>query len=450
MSAGRRETRVFYALIALYALVLFALIDRQTLWLDEILQLVGTTDTFDRMIAYIPSNPGASPLGYFVQAVSVRVLGDSPFGARFPSVIFSILSCICLFQICRRLKLAWPWLPVAIFMILPLQLRYALEGRIYAQGLFANTLATFLLLRVLDRPSLTGYALYGLSVLLSLYTQPFALFVPLGHMLWVVCCSDREQRGRLTAGIALAIGCAGVLFLPWFLYSKGIWIASLGPTLALDQGFHLDWRTPLMIFREITSAGYWGSALVLIAAVIGWRSPVLSRGHKLLVLATILLPVIGPVAADAVFGYFLAIRQMIFAITGIAVLAGVGVVYALGQRRWVGILLGGALGVVCLRYDVMWLTKPREDWKAATELVTSRAGDGCIRVIPESAILAYGYYRPELKTRICDGDQKRVLLAISPYAVPREVDQVINELKVQGLVGADGGEAGGTRALVFE
>lgn len=88
----------------------------------------------------------------------------------------------------RRVRSSVYILVVGVFMALPLQFRYALEGRPYSQALFFSLLATLLLFPLLERVTPARTAAYAFAVLAGLYSQPLSLFVPLSHLLWTVCC----------------------------------------------------------------------------------------------------------------------------------------------------------------------------------------------------------------------------------------------------------------------
>src|SRR5580692_12976290 len=56
------------------------------LWLDEITQLNETRNTTPtQLIAHLPGQPGAAPLGYLIQQTMFRATGYSVRWARFPS-----------------------------------------------------------------------------------------------------------------------------------------------------------------------------------------------------------------------------------------------------------------------------------------------------------------------------------------------------------------------------
>jgi 4-amino-4-deoxy-L-arabinose transferase-like glycosyltransferase len=85
-------------------------------------------------------NAGASPLPYLFQHVFSSWFGYSSFAARFPAALCSILSGAVFAAICPRFLDRGCWIALVLFLVLPLQLRYGLEGRVYSQGLLFSLL----------------------------------------------------------------------------------------------------------------------------------------------------------------------------------------------------------------------------------------------------------------------------------------------------------------------
>jgi uncharacterized membrane protein len=116
------------------------------LWLDEVLQLIGTRPerTLSEVIAYVPENPGSAPLGYLVQHAVLNLFGVSRWATRLPAALFAIASCIGTIVLARRVGARYPWLAGIIICSLPLTLRYATEGRPYSQAVFPSLPCTLI------------------------------------------------------------------------------------------------------------------------------------------------------------------------------------------------------------------------------------------------------------------------------------------------------------------
>ena len=152
-----------------------------------------------------------------------------------------------------------------------------------------------------------------------------------------------------------------------------------------------------MLLRELTGAGYVGSACLLVAAILGWRSPDLSRDTKVLLSLIVGLCFVGGLAADAAFGYFIAIRQFLWALPALALLAGAGLASTSGLARvafW-AVLLGAAAAASYRHFS-----SPRENWEAAAGVIATSLGPGgCLDVVSPDQAVFYEFFRPELNSR---------------------------------------------------
>jgi mannosyltransferase len=411
-----------FLFLAVYACALAALLPVLSLWLDEIYDLmVARMDHLADVLAYVPHVSGNVPLNYVVQFGSVHLLGFSAFTGRLPSAISSVMACAGIFVLARKLGFRWPVLAAAIFALFPLQLRYALEARPYELALCLSIWATVAFLRVVEQPgSVARAALYALSIAAGLFTFPYAVFVPLAHLAWASWVSYRTTRWQPLLAAALALGIAGLIFAPWYLHSAASWrtavaIGQLKGTITL--------RALPMILRELVAAGYIGSLLVLAGFAYGLTR----RQDWPLWLLYLMVPIVCAVAADAWFGYFLAIRQMIFVLAPLALLFTAGV-EALPRRP--AAILTGALLIALIAGNISFFRRPREDWRTAAVVLES---EPCIVYSPPDSRLLYAFFVPDLANRECaSGPAPRVALAISPYAPKNSITERQRQLTESG------------------
>jgi 4-amino-4-deoxy-L-arabinose transferase-like glycosyltransferase len=411
-----------FLFLAVYACALAALLPVLSLWLDEIYDLiVARMERLADVMAYVPHVSGNVPLNYVIQFASVHLLGFSAFTGRLPSAMSSVMACAGVFVLAKKMGLRRPLVAAAIFVLFPLQLRYALEARPYELALCLSIWATIAFLRVLERPeSVSLAAVYGLSIAAGLFTFPYMLFVPLAHLAWAGLVSYRTRHWQPMLATALSLGIAGLIFAPWYLHSAALWrtavaIGQLKGTIGL--------RAVPMILRELVAAGYIGSLLVLAGFVYGLTK----RRDWPLWLLYLMVPIVCAVAADAWFGYFLAIRQMIFVLAPLALLFTAGV-EALPCRP--AAILTGALLVALVVGNISFFRRPREDWRTAAVILTS---EPCVVYAPPDSRNLYAFFVPDLQNRECaSGQQPRVALAISPYEPKDSVTERQRQLTNSG------------------
>ena len=391
-----------FLFLAVYACVLAGLLPVLSLWLDEIMDLMVVRSAGMReLLAGVAVNSGNAPLNYIIQFWAVHALGYSAFVGRLPEAIFSLASCGGIYVLARRLRLRWPLLAVVVFALFPLQFRYALEARPYSLALALSIWSTVAFFRLLDRPhSLPRAALYMLSVAAGIYVLPFTLFVAITHFAWL--------RREMLLPVGLAIAIAGLAFVPWYLHAVVNWRAD--PVVARAHET-VTWRVIPMILHELTGAGYIGAALVIAGVLAAFALGFANRWFWLLYL---LVPVVAALAADAVFGYFPAIRQIIFVLAPLALLFAVGVEALFARWPKAALALAAALLIAGVIGNIDFFRRPREDWRAAAVILAS---EPCVMYSPADSGPYYSFFIPELAQRDCAGTAPRVALAISPYAL---------------------------------
>lgn len=290
-----------------YAVSLLVAGSRLSLWLDEVIQLLSTRDQgFHTMIVAIASDPGQVPFGYLVQSEFLHWAGFSALAARLPSIACALISCRILSRISN--------FAAVIFALLPLHFRYACEARPYEMALCASVVALWIFIKLDQRWSAGWQVAYTLLLIAGLYCQPYSIFPAVGCLLWCVLDSHRTRRTVWMSASSLAV--AGLCFLPWYQFSHPLWLK----TMAVPRP-NFSAHSFAVIFRELVGGGYVQSILVAAACLL-WLSNAQNRCFgRLFWLCFLASSLAAPILFDFHFGYFLANRQWIFALPGIAVLA---------------------------------------------------------------------------------------------------------------------------------
>ena len=413
--------------LAIAALVLGTLVSLplRPLWLDEIYQLEGTwQQPFGQMIHSSMLAPGGMPAAYTAQKVWLDAVGFSAAKARVPAVIFGLGAAFVIFWTARLLGLNAP-LALLLSLITPLLFRYSTEARPYSQGLFFSALSTALFLRWRDVPTAAGLGAYFLSCLAGIYSQPFSLFIPAAHAVYVFV-ADRRRLLPIFSVVVLT----GLLYAPWVIASHRVFAGQIWP-----KGMSFGWSqiSPLMMLREISGGGYVCSVTLLAFAIAGLRR----KGLQPMVFC-VGIPVVLAVAADVVFKYFFAIRQLIFVLPPLLLLATAGIEELWERRKTATAVLAGLFITGAVVKDIRWQMDHKEDWARAAATIGSRLDrtSGCVAFQPPQSALNYYFFEPSLRRRTCDphGNQRPTLVATSPYAqanqriVTSGVDNVGNTL----------------------
>ncbi len=430
--------RALWITTAVYAVLVISLLSYKPLWLDEMLTLVEVRlPTTAEMIRELPAVPGSSPLTFLEQRYLLNAIGFSKAKARLPAAVFGIASVFAAGLLALRLGMRRPWIAAALLAIFPLTLRYSVEARPYSQGLFLSLVSTLVFLQLKDRPTLGRAALYALALALAAYSQAFAASVMGAHILWAVW--QRQWRASAYAGGAAAIAVG--LFLPWVIWSKASW---MGGIVREQSHFSFTPKLALVISRELIGGGHVGTVVVLtLAGVCLARRRLESRSAWLLVLLVV-ITFAGGLVTDAAFSYFFAIRQFLWILPALAILAGAEITR--------GGKIAAALAVVliffCVRSSVLFLKDQHENWETASHAIAAEVKDGaCLVTPPDGTVRLYRFFEPALPTesRTCS----KMVVANSSYTLESDRRALFAQLDAQGYVTRSTREVGGVSIVVL-
>ncbi len=292
---------------------------------------------------------------------------------------------------------------------MPLLFRYATEARPYSQGLFFSVLCTLLLVRWLRDPRVVWLVAYGAACLAGVYSQPFALFVSCAHAAYLFF-----HRRSWFIPIAAIVLLTGLLYSPWVWLSQQALKHESWPH---EMFFSVRQVSPLLVVREISGGGYLCSLPLLVLALWGWRK----QQERLSLLAyCVVIPAVLGVGADAAGHYFFAIRQLIFVVPPLLLLATAGLRHTWVRSRG---LAAGAAAVFLLGSvikDVRWQADHKEDWAGAARRIASLSQNrpGCIDFEPAGDVKHYYFFAGQLKAKSCPERPGTpvMLRVVSPYA----------------------------------
>jgi mannosyltransferase len=312
-----RAARLCWCWPALVTLVLgFYQVGNPELWRDELASWSFASRSVPDLIA-AARHTGATQLAYYlVLHFWISAFGDSADAMRAPSVLAMAGAAACVALVGRRLAGNRAGLLAGlVFALVPSVSRFAQEVRFYAFAVLAVTLATLLLLRALDRPSLPRWLSYAASLALVGYIDLVALSVVAGHIAGAVLRGRDDRDNRLLWFLAAVAGgiaaCVPVVVLGANQAKSQIgWIAR--PDHDLSEfaffGRNLFYSTSVAAALII---------LAILAWAVAWRDAAFMTALA-----------VGPVAAvwlisQGSYSYFFP-RYLLFTVGAWAVLAGIG------------------------------------------------------------------------------------------------------------------------------
>jgi mannosyltransferase len=185
-----------------------------SLWADELATWGFATTPWDRAIPVLGDFDAVIGPYYLLMHGWAQLVGTSEFALRVPSVVAMAGAAGLVSAIGTRLSNARTGLLAGlIFAVIPTTSRYGQEARPYALALFAATLATFLLIRVLDRPGFLRYLCYALSLWLLGLAHVVALLLIPAHGLVLLAMRRRSFPAWLLAAIVGALPAVPLLYI---------------------------------------------------------------------------------------------------------------------------------------------------------------------------------------------------------------------------------------------
>jgi len=277
---GSSNTKIFIWLLALtfLAFILRTLrLDFQPLWWDEGWSVYFATADVPTMIARtaIDIHP---PLYYLALRLWILIIGSSAAAVRHFSVLAGTLSVPLIFLIGRRLFDVRVGIMASLTMTLaPFHIYYSQEARMYALVAFLVLASIYLFLSLLEgeeAASPVQWLFYIVITSLAMYTQYYAVFIPVSQTVFVLV-GLRRNRGFLVRWLGAQFVLV-LAYLPWVLYSGGKLVAYVSTKMVKEGDLPVGLRTYITEHLLAFSTGHLSEgraflswiALVFIALIV--------------------------------------------------------------------------------------------------------------------------------------------------------------------------------------
>jgi 4-amino-4-deoxy-L-arabinose transferase-like glycosyltransferase len=158
------------------------------------------------------------PLSYLLFMPWVTLFGTSEVAVRSLPLVLGLTSVALIGFLGRRIGGTWLGLAAAAFLAFnPLHIVYSQEARPYALAVMLTIATHLFFLRSLQEPSARNQTVYGLLLVVAIYTHYFALLALLTHgliALWLLLTGDEDSR-RAARSTLLVFACALATFIAW-------------------------------------------------------------------------------------------------------------------------------------------------------------------------------------------------------------------------------------------
>jgi mannosyltransferase len=410
---GPSAAEFVLALTVLGAVLRFATLNVQSVWLDESATILLIHRGFSGMLSNLPESQSAPPLYYILVWAWTKVFGAGPIGFRSFSALAGTLTIPVMYQAGRAVSQRVGVWAAVLTTVNPAMYYYSQEARAYALWILFTAVAFVLWQRALQAPDGRRLALWAGASILAVLTHYFAAFLFVPEAL-ILARRVGLRRVLAPAGAVVLVGLAlAPLALAQTASGKVTWIeeASLpsrvGETAKL---FVVGVYGPL----EIVSAVLAGLLALAAAALLLRRGEERERrvawDAAIVAAVAVALPLLSAAtrALDVYDGRNVIAVWVPFAVV-LACCLGTA------RARAGGALLGAGLCAISLAVIAAIDVLPayqRDDWRAAAHAVGKPASSSRVIVLerygsaPLSVYVGFsslrGVYGPRVTTSEVD------------------------------------------------
>lgn len=354
---------VLWALIALGAVLRFALIGHQGYWLDEGITIEQLHRTFGGMLHALRFRESTPPLYYMLAWGWARVFGFGEAPLRSLSAVVGLAMVPTAYLagqelVSRRVGL----IAAALTACSPLLVWYSQEARPYSLVAFLGALSLLTFVRAHFQPTPRRLLAWALASALALFAHYFAAMVVVPEAAWLVFVHRR--RWPVRAGVVF-VGAVGAALIPLARSQQRFttWIALSPLSVRLGQ-----LRSQLLLgFGSPSATVMWVAAILMVVLAIVlliWRG---DQRERLAGLGMAALGAVGFVLAMIVVAAgtdVINTRNLIELWLPLAIAVAVG----LGVRRAGPIGIAGAavlcaIGIASTVYIDATPNLQRSDWR---------------------------------------------------------------------------------------
>ncbi len=387
-------TGLVLALTAVGAILRFATLDVQSIWLDESATMILVHRGLGGLLSHLPSSESAPPLYYVLVWAWTKVFGAGVLGFRSFSALIGTLTIPVMYLAARRISPRAGLWAAGLTVVNPAMYYYSQEARAYALLILLSAAAFVLWQGAMWEPTARRLGLWSLASILALLTHYFAVFLFVPELI-LLARRLGWRRLVLPGGAVVLVGLALVpLALRERADGKSNWIqgSSLISRLAqVPKQYLIGLYGPLEIYSTLLAGLLALGALVLLVRRGEPRERRLARDVAIVMVVALALPAL--LAVSHALDIFNGRNVMAtWPVAAALVAAGLGVARA-GRT---GVALGAGLCAIFVLVIYGIDTTPgyqRDDWRGVARVLQAPAADRVI-VAPEHGSSPLYIYMP--------------------------------------------------------
>jgi uncharacterized membrane protein len=175
-------------------------------------------------IAALQTSPEHAPLYFVITRLWLNLWGSSAVTIRSLSVVFSLLSILALYYLCRELFLSPQVgnIAISLMAISPFYVAYAQEARPYSLWILLILLSSIAFLRAFKYDRLFDWFLYLISSISILYTSLLSIFAIVAQGIYITTLERFKFSKRLISW-SIVVLLTIIAFYPWLLVIAENW-----------------------------------------------------------------------------------------------------------------------------------------------------------------------------------------------------------------------------------
>jgi hypothetical protein len=392
---------------------------------DEALAIFVARGSLPHVLHTVIAERGGAPL-HFVLTWAVVHLGGGLTALRAVSLAFAVASVPAIAALGARLADRLVGLVAAVFACGSwVLLFHGIYGRMYSLFLFTSAVSFVAMLDALERGGRRRVALWGVALLATLASHPYAAFVLAAQALYVILRGER-RRAAVTTVVVVAVSATPFWWGDLVLRRRfDVGVGGGGDRLGSPSAVaHYFW----WVSGDFSAGHHW-AAPVLVLAATGFALVAARRRRSALLSACIVLvPAIAFLTAKLHSTTSPEARHLIFALPFFSTMLAVPLV-DLGRVRPPATAAVAVAAVLTLVFgEVRWAHRKTPalfdgDPPAQAQARTQAADWLAARSLPGDILFGY----EPLYLEAWDHDR-----AVSPHAVPR-ADPTLLADALQGL-----------------
>jgi uncharacterized membrane protein len=394
-----RAGQIVLALTVAAAVLRFATLDVQSIWLDESATILLVQRGFAGMLSHLSASESAPPLYYILVWAWTKVFGLGVISFRSFSALVGTLTVPVMYLAGRRVSARVGIWAAALTTVNPAMYYYSQETRCYALLIFFSAIAFVLWQRALLSPDRRSLALWAGASILAVLTHYFAAFLFIPEA--IVLMRRVGMKPLLLPGGAVVL--VGLALMPLAVAEHGNghkseWIeeSSLISRVAeTAKQFLVGLYSPLEIFTALIGGLLAAGAILLVMRRTSRTERRVARDVAIVATSALALPLVLALthALDVFDG-----RNMIADWVPTAVLICIGLGASNSHRA--GTAIGLCLCVLFLGVVISINLIPsyqRDDWRGAADTLPTQASPGRVIVGETYASLPLSVYLPSLR-----------------------------------------------------